>query len=144
VSRTFEGETLCSLFERSAAEGGGRVALRAAGVELTWDDYAQRVRSLATRWSRVGVEPGAPVALMLAQQPRLPCRHAPVAGRTDAGALRAAVVYAREPGTGAAKGVRIRGPPPRSRLLVTRPLQRLTPMTPQTGAAQDTSASWAM
>jgi acyl-CoA synthetase (AMP-forming)/AMP-acid ligase II len=69
VSRTFEGETLCSLFERNAAEGGGRVALRAAGVELTWDDYAQRVRSLATRWSRVGVEPGAPVVLMLHNSP---------------------------------------------------------------------------
>jgi long-subunit acyl-CoA synthetase (AMP-forming) len=62
-------DTLCSLFQRSAAEHPTGVALMGGGAEVTWADYARRVGTLSTRWGSVGVETHGPVALMLHNSP---------------------------------------------------------------------------
>lgn len=72
---TFDGAlgepTLCAAFQRTAAERPGEVALRSAGggVELTWGEYAARVRAYAAGFAALGVGRGEPVALMLTNRP---------------------------------------------------------------------------
>ncbi|MGW4529368.1 AMP-dependent synthetase/ligase [Nocardia sp. NPDC004340] len=64
---TGDPTTLCEAFQRTAARFPDRVALRGAdcGRELTWADYARRVRDLAAGLAGIGVVAGDTVAVML-------------------------------------------------------------------------------
>jgi long-subunit acyl-CoA synthetase (AMP-forming) len=64
-------ETLCSAFQRTAAARPDAVALRTPGadVEITWRDYADRVRALAGGLAALGVRHGDTVGLMLTNRP---------------------------------------------------------------------------
>src|SRR5690349_3264279 len=64
-------ETLCSAFQRTAAARPDAVALRTAGgaVEITWREYAERVRALAAGLAALGVGRGDTVGLMLTNRP---------------------------------------------------------------------------
>jgi long-chain acyl-CoA synthetase len=59
--------TLCEAFQRTAEQYAERIALRTFGgsVEITWAQYAARVRALACGLHAAGVNSGATVALML-------------------------------------------------------------------------------
>jgi long-chain acyl-CoA synthetase len=63
--------SLCAAFQRTAAEHSGEVALRTANGErkLTWGDYADRVRQIATGLAAIGVQRGDTVALMMVNRP---------------------------------------------------------------------------
>jgi long-chain acyl-CoA synthetase len=63
--------TLCEAFQRTAAERPQQVALRTLGgaTEITYADYAARVRALAEGLHSLGVGRGETVALMLANRP---------------------------------------------------------------------------
>jgi long-subunit acyl-CoA synthetase (AMP-forming) len=60
--------TLPAAFQVTAAANADRPALRTFGIdgELTWGEYADRVRSVATGLYALGVRPGDAVGLMLA------------------------------------------------------------------------------
>ena len=63
--------TLCAAFQLTAAAGGDRPALLTYGCDeaVTWTEYAQRVRAVATGLSALGVCPGQTVALLLRNRP---------------------------------------------------------------------------
>ncbi|MDP9150283.1 MAG: AMP-binding protein, partial [Myxococcota bacterium] len=63
--------TLCEGFQLTAAERSQQVALRAFGsdVEVTWGEYARRVRAIAAGLHGLGVRRGDTVALMLTNRP---------------------------------------------------------------------------
>ena len=63
--------TLCGAFQLTAAAHPARPALRAfrGDMELTWGDYANRVRSIAGGLAGLGVEPGDAVGLLLGNRP---------------------------------------------------------------------------
>lgn len=63
--------SLCELFQATAGASGDRTALRTPGgtVELTWDEYAERVRSIAAGLAALGVGRGHTVGLMLTNRP---------------------------------------------------------------------------
>jgi long-chain acyl-CoA synthetase len=63
--------TLCGAFQLTAAANAARPALRAFGgdLELTWGDYADRVRSVATGLAALGVQPGDAIGLLLGNRP---------------------------------------------------------------------------
>ncbi|QKW34724.1 long-chain fatty acid--CoA ligase [Actinomadura sp. NAK00032] len=63
--------SLADLFQRTAAARPGEVALRASdgSVELTWREYAERVRRIAGGLASLGVRRGDTVALMLTNRP---------------------------------------------------------------------------
>jgi long-chain acyl-CoA synthetase len=63
--------TLCEAFQLTAAERSQQVALRAFGsdVEVTWGEYARRVRAIAAGLHGIGVRRGDTVALMLTNRP---------------------------------------------------------------------------
>ena len=63
--------SLCEAFQRSAAIDPDGVALRTPGgaVEITWRDYAERVRRLAAGLAALGVRRGHTVALMMTNRP---------------------------------------------------------------------------
>ncbi len=63
--------TLCEAFQRTAEHYAERIALRTFGgsVEITWAQYAARVRALACGLHAAGVNSGATVALMLRNRP---------------------------------------------------------------------------
>jgi long-chain acyl-CoA synthetase len=64
--RAFDALTLCEAFQRSAADHAKRPALRlASGGVLSWEQYGQRVRSIAAGLAARGVRRGDTVALML-------------------------------------------------------------------------------
>jgi len=64
-------ETVCGAFQISAAGRPDQVALRAfgGGLELTFADFAARVRALAEGLYSLGVRRGDTVALMLTNRP---------------------------------------------------------------------------
>jgi len=64
-------ETLCSTFQRTAQAHPKRVALRTVGggVEVTWCEYARRVRSLAAGLATRGLQRGETLALMMGNRP---------------------------------------------------------------------------
>jgi long-chain acyl-CoA synthetase len=65
-----EAQTLCAAFQATAARRGDAVALRTPdGVELTWREYAQRVRALAAGLAAHGIARGDTVAMMLCNCP---------------------------------------------------------------------------
>ncbi|MDX6586849.1 MAG: long-chain acyl-CoA synthetase [Solirubrobacterales bacterium] len=66
-----EPRTLCEAFQGTVAEHPDLVALRTPGgaVELTFADYAARVRSVAAGLDAIGVKRGDTVAMMLTNRP---------------------------------------------------------------------------
>ncbi|HZI38055.1 MAG TPA: AMP-binding protein, partial [Acidimicrobiia bacterium] len=67
MSGNLDVSSLCEAFQRSAVINPDRVALRTTGgaVEITWREYAGRVRSIAAGLAALGVERGQTVALMM-------------------------------------------------------------------------------
>jgi len=63
--------TLCAAFQATAERGGDEIALRDGhgSVELTWREYAERVRRIAGGLAALGVRRGDTVALMLSNRP---------------------------------------------------------------------------
>ncbi len=68
---TLDAATLCEAFQRTAECHAERVALRTPGgdVELTWREYAERVRRIAAGLAKLGIAHGETVAIMLANRP---------------------------------------------------------------------------
>jgi long-subunit acyl-CoA synthetase (AMP-forming) len=66
-----EYTSLCELFQRTAAANADRVALRTlgGGVEITWAEYARRVRDIAAGLATLGVTRGEAVGLMMTNRP---------------------------------------------------------------------------
>jgi long-chain acyl-CoA synthetase len=66
-----EASTLCEAFQLTAAAHPERVALRTKGGEsqITWGDYADRVRRLAAGYASLGLEHGDTVGIMLSNRP---------------------------------------------------------------------------
>jgi len=66
-----DASTLCEAFQRTAGCHAERAALRTpgGGVEITWREYAGRVRQLAAGLAALGVASGDTVAIMLANRP---------------------------------------------------------------------------
>ena len=62
-----QAQTLCECFQLTAQRAPDEVALRSAetGAELTWSQYAARVRRLAGGLAALGIRRGDTVALML-------------------------------------------------------------------------------
>jgi long-subunit acyl-CoA synthetase (AMP-forming) len=63
--------TLCEAFQQTAGRFADRVALRTLGgeVELTWSEYADRVRAVAAGLAALGIGRGDTVAMMLTNRP---------------------------------------------------------------------------
>src|SRR5437764_13268734 len=63
--------TLCEAFQLTAAEHPGRTALRTKGgeYEISWGDYAQKVRKLAAGFAALGLERGQTLGVMLTNRP---------------------------------------------------------------------------
>jgi long-chain acyl-CoA synthetase len=63
--------TLCEAFQDTVASKPAAIALRTFGgaVEITWRDYADRVRAIAAGLAELGVGPGDTVGLMLTNRP---------------------------------------------------------------------------
>ncbi|HZI37901.1 MAG TPA: AMP-binding protein, partial [Acidimicrobiia bacterium] len=64
-------ESICELFQRTAADHADRVALRTpgGGVTITWAEYSRRVRDIAAGLAALGVRRGDTVGLMLTNRP---------------------------------------------------------------------------
>jgi long-chain acyl-CoA synthetase len=71
VSNGLGVSTLCEAFQRVAATNPDGVALRTPGgaVEITWREYAERVRRIAAGLAGLGVQRGHTVALMMTNRP---------------------------------------------------------------------------
>ena len=71
MSEVLGVSSLCEAFQRSAAIDPDRVALRtpAGAVEVTWREYAGRVRRIAAGLAGLGVRRGHTVALMMTNRP---------------------------------------------------------------------------
>jgi long-subunit acyl-CoA synthetase (AMP-forming) len=71
VSSGLGVSTLCEAFQRAAAINPDGVALRTPGgaVEITWREYAERVRRIAAGLAGLGVQRGHTVALMMTNRP---------------------------------------------------------------------------
>jgi len=71
VSGNLDVSSLCEAFQRSAAINPDGIALRTPGgaVEITWREYAARVRSIAAGLAALGVRRGHTVALMMTNRP---------------------------------------------------------------------------
>jgi long-chain acyl-CoA synthetase len=66
-----DAQTLCEAFQRTAGRYAAEVALRTPGgaFEITWAEYAQRVRTLASGLAAQGIGRGDTVAMMLCNRP---------------------------------------------------------------------------
>jgi long-subunit acyl-CoA synthetase (AMP-forming) len=67
IEEALRQDTLCAAFQVTAAANADRPALRVFGADaaLTWRDFAERVRSIATGLAALGIGPGDTVGLML-------------------------------------------------------------------------------
>src|SRR4051812_3937486 len=63
--------TLCEAFQLTAAEHPERVALRTKGgeFEVTWGDYAQKVKRLAAGFAALGLDRDQTLGVMLTNRP---------------------------------------------------------------------------
>ena len=68
---TREPTTVCAAFQATAAARADEVALRTKGgeIEITWGEYAERVRQIAAGLHKLGLRRGDPMALMLTNRP---------------------------------------------------------------------------
>src|SRR6188472_1302717 len=66
-----DAATLCEAFQATAAQRAGAVALRTpgGGTEITFGEYAERVRAIAAGLGSLGVKRGDTVAIMLVNRP---------------------------------------------------------------------------
>ena len=66
-----DAPTMCAAFQLTAAAQPDAVALRTVGgaEEISWGEYAERVRRIAAGLAALGVERGHTVALMLVNRP---------------------------------------------------------------------------
>ncbi|MFE9576810.1 AMP-dependent synthetase/ligase [Nocardia sp. NPDC006044] len=64
-------DTLCAAFQSNVAKYPDAVALRTLGgaVSITWREYGERVRAIATGLAALGIESGDTVAIMLTNRP---------------------------------------------------------------------------
>jgi AMP-binding enzyme len=71
LPRSFAASWLCEAFQITAAERPDAVALRTpgGGVEISWAEYADRVRRIAGGLAALGVGHGDTVALMMTNRP---------------------------------------------------------------------------
>src|SRR5919106_3097846 len=71
IEEALRQDTLCGAFQVTAAANADRPALRVFGsdTELTWREFADRVRSIATGLAALGIGPGDTVGLMLDSRP---------------------------------------------------------------------------
>jgi long-subunit acyl-CoA synthetase (AMP-forming) len=69
--RALDASTMCEAFQITAAEHADLIALRTPGgeVEISWAEYADRVRSISEGLHAVGVRRGDTVGLMLLNRP---------------------------------------------------------------------------
>ncbi len=69
--RALDAATMCEAFQATAADHPDLVALRTPGgaTEITWAEYAERVRSIAAGLAAVGVARGDTVGVMLLNRP---------------------------------------------------------------------------
>ena len=74
--RALDAATVCESFQITAAEHPDVVALRTPGgaVEITFAEYADRARSIASGLDSLGVRRDDTVGLMLANRPARTCR----------------------------------------------------------------------
>jgi long-subunit acyl-CoA synthetase (AMP-forming) len=63
--------SLCEAFQNTVAMCGDMVALRTPGgdQEISWREYGERVRALATGLASIGVRPGDTVGIMMLNRP---------------------------------------------------------------------------
>src|SRR5690242_16692435 len=63
--------SMCEAFQATVTRCGDQVALRTPGgeQEITWTEYGNRVRRIATGLSSLGVGPGDTVGIMLLNRP---------------------------------------------------------------------------
>jgi long-chain acyl-CoA synthetase len=68
---TLQCSTLCEVFQQTAAQRPGDVALRTPGdeVAITWAEYADRVERIAGGLASLGIGRGDTVAIMLLNRP---------------------------------------------------------------------------
>jgi long-chain acyl-CoA synthetase len=71
IEEALRQDTLCAAFQVTAAANADRPALRVFGsdTEVTWREFADRVRSIATGLAALGIGPGDTVGLMLDSRP---------------------------------------------------------------------------
>ena len=71
LPRALEAATMCEVFQITAAEHPDVVALRTPGgeTEITYAEYARRVRSIAAGLAAIGVRRGDTVGMMLLNRP---------------------------------------------------------------------------
>ncbi|MEA2285333.1 MAG: hypothetical protein QOJ21_1376, partial [Solirubrobacteraceae bacterium] len=71
VDAALAAQTLCEAFQITARARGDEPALVTYGSDeaVTWDEYARRVRAVATGLFALGVRPGQTVALLLRNRP---------------------------------------------------------------------------
>src|SRR3954451_7706056 len=64
-------DTVCAAFQETAAERRDELALRTKDgeTEITWGEYADRVRRMAAGLHRLGLRRGDTLALMLTNRP---------------------------------------------------------------------------
>jgi long-subunit acyl-CoA synthetase (AMP-forming) len=64
-------QSLCAAFQVTASSNAGQTALRTFGSDeaVSWEDYARRVRAVATGLHALGTRPDATVALLLRNRP---------------------------------------------------------------------------
>jgi len=67
----FDVASLCEAFQRTVARCGDMIALRTPGgaQEISWREYGDRVRRIATGFAALGVGPGDTVGIMLLNRP---------------------------------------------------------------------------
>ena len=68
---TQHADTVCAAFQATAAANPDAVALRTKGgeIEITWGEYAERVRRIAGGLHELGLRRGDTMALMLTNRP---------------------------------------------------------------------------
>ncbi len=66
-----QASTLCEAFQMTSSEHPERVALRTKGgdFELTWGDYADKVRRISAGLAALGLGPGRTMGIMLTNRP---------------------------------------------------------------------------
>src|SRR5919206_5110055 len=69
--KALEEDTMCGAFQVTASERADQTAIRTKGgeLEITWGEYAERVKKLAAGLAALGLERGQTIGLMLNNRP---------------------------------------------------------------------------